>query len=167
MMNNKVRKTKRGRLVATVAAVALLAVACGIGIRAYAQSTSAPKPVNGTSKVDTQSTQSAPQTDSQTVSDADERLADSLKNALSTSSEGLTEVTHPDGTVTVDLEGRFQNFSVAKVNPDGTITTECVSDAKEVDQFFGTGDAKTAAKPTANDRTVKPIESTPKARRKN
>lgn len=160
MMNNKVRKTKRGRLVATIAAVALLAVACGIGIRAYAQSSSAPKPVNGASKVDTQSTQSAPQTDSQT--DADARLADSLKNALSTSSEGLTEVRHPDGTVTVDLEGRFQNFSVAKVNPDGTITTECVSDAKEVDQFFGTDKAKTAAKPT-----VKSIESTPKARRKN
>jgi hypothetical protein len=162
-MNTKIREMKRSNLIIAAVAVALLAISCGIGISVYAQPTSASPIENGGSTVDTQEQQPAPQTETQTDSDADAQLAESLKNSLSTSSDGLTEVTHPDGTVTVDLEGRFQNFSVAKINPDGTVTTACVSNAKEVDHFF---EAKND-KATANKQIVKSSKSTRKARRKN
>ncbi len=51
---------------------------------------------------------------------------------LSQSSEGLEVVELPDGTLTVDLEGRFQEVAVAAVAPDGTVRTGCVSRPGEV-----------------------------------
>ena len=48
-----------------------------------------------------------------------------VDNALSRSTEGLVEVTHPDGHVSVHLQGRFQSASLARIGADGTVTT-CV-----------------------------------------
>ena len=44
------------------------------------------------------------------------------------SSEGLTEVTLPDGSVMVDLEGRFQVHSVMVRDASGRIHVRCVHD---------------------------------------
>ncbi|MEO1228874.1 MAG: hypothetical protein AAFZ18_08220 [Myxococcota bacterium] len=38
--------------------------------------------------------------------------------------EGLTEVLHPDGTVTLDLQGRFRSLPVAVQDEDGNVRIE-------------------------------------------
>jgi hypothetical protein len=52
-----------------------------------------------------------------------------LRNALSTSSEGLVEVPSPvpGGGIMVDLEGRFQNTFVAAVDESGRVGASCTS----------------------------------------
>ena len=42
-------------------------------------------------------------------------------NALRRDSEGLKEVVHPDGSVSVNLEGRFQSVSVAHIDENGKL----------------------------------------------
>ena len=62
-----------------------------------------------------------------------QQIADALEGNKST--EGLVEVQHEDGTVSVDLQGRFQNVMVAKKNDDGSVTTACV-DTPEAARSF-------------------------------
>jgi len=51
-----------------------------------------------------------------------------LRNALSTSSEGLVQVPGPiPGGVFVRLQGRFQNVMFAAVDSNGRVQTSCVS----------------------------------------
>jgi len=59
-----------------------------------------------------------------------------VENSLSRSTEGLVEVTHPDGHVSVHLQGRFQSASVARINSDGQIETTCVETQAEADTFL-------------------------------
>jgi hypothetical protein len=47
---------------------------------------------------------------------------------LNRSSEGLTEVRSRNGTVTVDLQGRYQYIYLARTNPDGSVSIGCVTD---------------------------------------
>ena len=54
-------------------------------------------------------------------------MRDALAAMVNTSSEGLKEVVKPDGTVTVDLEGRFQSAMVVSVGKDGTLASTCYS----------------------------------------
>jgi len=58
-------------------------------------------------------------------------LSDEMKEALgrmvNTSSEGLVEQRLADGTVLVDLQGRFQSAMVATIGPDGKLSTNCFS----------------------------------------
>jgi hypothetical protein len=41
------------------------------------------------------------------------------REALRRDSEGLVEVHHPDGSVSVNLQGRFQNVAVVHIGEDG------------------------------------------------
>jgi hypothetical protein len=66
-----------------------------------------------------------------------QKLADGIKDLVNQSDEGLKQVQHPDGSVSVNLEGRFQNVSVAQKNPDGTISQSCVNSPETAAQFFG------------------------------
>src|SRR5438045_9754141 len=50
-----------------------------------------------------------------------QQIADALKDHKST--DGLVEVKHADGTVEMDLQGRFQDVVIAKKNDDGTVAT--------------------------------------------
>ncbi|HEX8337213.1 MAG TPA: hypothetical protein VF621_10825 [Pyrinomonadaceae bacterium] len=58
-------------------------------------------------------------------------------------SEGLVQEKHGDGTVAVDLQGRFQNVTLAKRNDDGTVSAACV-DTPEAAGAFLRGAGKTA-----------------------
>jgi hypothetical protein len=49
------------------------------------------------------------------------------------SSEGLTEVMLPDGSVMVDLEGRFQVYTVQVRDASGKVHLRCVHDPARVD----------------------------------
>ena len=66
-----------------------------------------------------------------------EKLAAGLKPMLNQSTEGLVEVQHSDGSVSMDLEDRFQNVTVARVNKDGTVSTSCVDNPRAAGAFFG------------------------------
>ena len=65
------------------------------------------------------------------------KLAYGLKGMLNKSTEGLVEEHQHDGSVTVDLQGRFQNVTVARANKDGTVTTSCVDTPRAAAAFFG------------------------------
>src|SRR4051812_47169692 len=70
------------------------------------------------------------------------QLGAALKNYLNRSSQGLTVKTHPNGVQSVDLQGRFQNVSVAKINADGSASEKCVSNMKEAEEFLTSSPAK-------------------------
>lgn len=48
-----------------------------------------------------------------------------LRNALSRSTEGLEAIRRPDGAVMIDLQGRFQSISAARINDDGEVEVGC------------------------------------------
>lgn len=48
-----------------------------------------------------------------------------LRNALSRSTEGLVFTRAPGGPISVDLQGRFQNVTVARIGADGEIEMTC------------------------------------------
>jgi hypothetical protein len=56
-----------------------------------------------------------------------------LQNMLSRSTEGLVPVQHPDGSVSVNLQGRFQSASVARIDSSGKLHTTCVDSAENAD----------------------------------
>lgn len=65
------------------------------------------------------------------------KLTEGIKPLVNQSTEGLVEVKHPDGSVSMDLQGRFQNVSVAKREADGTVTQSCVNNIAAATAFFG------------------------------
>jgi len=65
---------------------------------------------------------------------AEVELDPDTQNALRRDTEGLVEVHHADGSVSIDVQGRFQNVSLARVNSDGTVTI-CSDNAHGVQQM--------------------------------
>jgi hypothetical protein len=51
---------------------------------------------------------------------------DQMKASLNQSDVGLEFVNRPDGSTIVDLQGRYQSMSIAKIGPDGRPQTTCV-----------------------------------------
>jgi hypothetical protein len=75
-----------------------------------------------------------------------QQIGNGMKNMLSQSDEGLKQVQHPDGSVSMNLEGRFQNVSVAQKNEDGSISQSCVNSPETAGAFFGIEPEKFGAK---------------------
>lgn len=65
-----------------------------------------------------------------------QQLAEGLKKMLNRSTEGLVEISESDGSVSMDLQGRFQNVTVARTNEDGGVTTSCVDNPQAAANFF-------------------------------
>jgi hypothetical protein len=65
-----------------------------------------------------------------------QRVADGLRPLVSQSTDGLVQVRRPDGAVSMDLQGRFQNVTVAKKESDGTVTQGCVDNPNSAAAFF-------------------------------
>jgi hypothetical protein len=95
-------------------------------------------------RVNARTMQQAPLTQEQS-----QQIADALKDNKSTA--GLVEVKHADGTVELDLQGRFQNVVLAKKNDDGSVSTACVDNAEAARAFL------------QNDQTTSPTTSGRKA----
>ena len=70
------------------------------------------------------------------------QLGMALKNYLNRSSQGLTVKTHPNGAQSVDLQGRFQSVSLAKINADGSASEKCVTSMREAEHFLKASPAK-------------------------
>ena len=74
--------------------------------------------------------------------DQSQQIADALKDNKST--DGLVQVQHANGTVEMDLQGRFQNVMLAKKNDDGSVSEACV-DSSEAASAFMKGNGATAS----------------------
>jgi hypothetical protein len=94
-------------------------------------------------------------------------LAAGLKNMLNRSTEGLTAVRHPNGAVTVDLQGRFQSVAVATKNPDGTVAESCVTSKKEASAFLKSAGAGAAKSSVAKRNSFRRMKATDKTERGN
>jgi hypothetical protein len=66
-----------------------------------------------------------------------QKLAAGLSQMVNQSTEGLEQVQHEDGSVSMDLQGRFQNVTVARVNQDGSVAQSCVDSPEAAGAFFG------------------------------
>jgi hypothetical protein len=85
-----------------------------------------------------------------------QRLADGLKQLANQSTDGLQSVRHADGSVSIDLQGRFQNVAVAKLDEDGKVIQSCIDNPEAGAAFFGidpqlVGVKKTTAPKTNNE----------------
>ena len=84
-----------------------------------------------------------------------QRLAAGIKSLVNQSTEGLKSVQHADGSVSIDLQGRFQNVAVAKLDEEGNLIQSCVDNPGSAAAFFGidpqlVGVKKQAAAGSAN-----------------
>jgi hypothetical protein len=65
-----------------------------------------------------------------------ETLAQGIKQLVNPTTDGLVEVRHANGMVSMDLQGHFQNVSVAKRESDGSISQSCINDLESAAEFF-------------------------------
>lgn len=94
-------------------------------------------------------------------------LLEGMKSYVNDSADGLRVVKHPDGRLSMDHEGRFQNVMVAKRNADGTISIDCATGLEQVRQFLEkqkTADAASANGSRAAGTAVTPQPNAPKAK---
>jgi len=93
-----------------------------------------------------------------------QQLADGLKGMLNNkSTEGLVQQKHEDGSVSMKLQGRFQNVELARVNTDGSMEQACVDEPKAAAEFLGvdpklvgiktSGDTATPARPRTQQKS--------------
>ena len=87
-------------------------------------------------RVNAQTLQQGPLTQAQS-----QQLAAQLEGNQET--DGLVQEKQADGTVSVDLQGRFQNVTLARRNDDGTVSAACV-DTPEAAGAFLSGREKSA-----------------------
>jgi hypothetical protein len=85
-------------------------------------------------QVNAQTLQQGPLTQDQA-----QQIADALKDNKST--DGLVQVQNPDGSVSVDLQGRFQNVMLAKRNTDGSVDQACVDNSEAASAFLQSKDS--------------------------
>lgn len=64
------------------------------------------------------------------------RLAEGIKQLVNQSTEGLIQIEHADGSVSMNLQGHFQNVMLAKKEADGTISQACVDNVEAAASFF-------------------------------
>jgi hypothetical protein len=80
-------------------------------------------------RVNAQTLQQGPLTQEQA-----RQLSEQLEGNKET--DGLVQEKREDGTVSVDLQGRFQNVTLAKKNDDGTVSAACVDTPEAAGAFL-------------------------------
>ncbi len=130
-------------LIAILVAVFALAATAAVSLRAEGKQE--PKPAakttdahgnpgyraNALMPINAQSGQVRPLTQEEA-----QRLANGLKQLVDQSTDGLQQVRHADGSVSMDLQGRFQSIAVAKRDDDGTLVQSCVDNREAAAAFF-------------------------------
>jgi hypothetical protein len=87
-----------------------------------------------------------------------QQLAEGIKSLVNQSTDGLKQVQHPDGSVSMDLEGRFQNVALAKRTVDGNLAQSCVDNPESAAAFLGIDRELIDGTPSKNRNRVKPVE---------
>ena len=127
--------------VSTIVAVFALGTTAAVSLRAKRPASnaqtndihpSAPSRVVAPVPLDSQTGQVRPLTQEEA-----QRLAAAIKQLANQSTDGLQSVRHADGSVSMDLQGRFQNIAVAKLDEDGKLTQSCVDNPESAAVFFG------------------------------
>jgi hypothetical protein len=90
-------------------------------------------------------------------------LAQGLAQLINQSTEGLVQVRHANGMVSMDLQGRFQNVLLAKREADGTVSQSCVDNIDSAAAFFEI-DPDLIRAAAASSRQQQPISTTPEIR---
>lgn len=90
-----------------------------------------------------------------------QQMAEGLKKLVNQSTEGLQQVRHADGSVSMDLQGRFQNVVLARKADDGKVAQACVDNPESAAAFLGIDrelidGVKTT--PAKTRQTVAPVE---------
>ncbi len=148
---NSTKKFRRVSLASVVVAAAILAIAAVTVISGQNVGTQEPTEQEGSSQVSKKANKKVvaaevaghqDEVNSQTGQNPEltpeetEKLAAGLKKLVNKSTEGLDEVHHADGSVSLDLEDRFQNVTVAKVDEDGNLIQSCVDNPRAAGAFF-------------------------------
>ena len=87
-------------------------------------------------RVNAQTLQQGPLTQEQA-----QQLAEQLEGNQET--DGLVQEKRDDGTVSVDLQGRFQNVTLAKRNDDGSVSAACVDTPEAAGAFLNSREKTT------------------------
>jgi hypothetical protein len=165
---NSSKNARRVIAVAIVMAVLALGAMAAVSLRSQAKDTKAPQanaetpanlPANSQpASFVAQTGQIRPLTQEEA-----QRLAEGLKKLVNQSTDGLQSVQHADGSVSMDLQGRFQSVAVAKRDENGNVVQSCVDNREAAAAFFGidpqlvgvparTGSVKTNATQKGGDR---------------
>ena len=64
------------------------------------------------------------------------KLAAAIKDLVNQSADGLVQVRRADGSVSMNLQGRFQNVLLAKKTDSGTIDQACVDNVDAASAFL-------------------------------
>lgn len=164
------RKIRRLALTSIIVAVFALGAMAAVSLRANQPKNSTPPQSNvqagdaranlryraGTPiPIDPQTGQVRPLTQEEA-----QRLAAGIKELVNQSTDGLQSVRHADGSVSMDLQGRFQNLAVAKLDEDGKLTQSCIDNPESAAEFFGidpqlVGVKKKAGAPKVNNAAQK------------
>src|SRR5439155_12445694 len=137
--------TKIGRLarVGIIVAVFALGATAAVSLRTSQVKTSQPiqsqnTPANLNFRTGAQQLPPDPQTGQirPLTQDEAQRLAEGIKQVLNQSTDGLESVRHADGSISVDLQGHFQNVLLMKRNDDDSLTESCVDNPKAAAAFF-------------------------------
>jgi hypothetical protein len=83
-------------------------------------------------------------TEPQAAPDAD--FNREIEKSINTSSEGLQQVTLPNGAVKMDLQGRFMSAYVATRDANGKVVAPCLTNENDVKAFEKTSAATQAAR---------------------
>lgn len=82
-------------------------------------------------------TVSAQKSDASEKRQSDRKLAAKIRELTNRSDEGLLQEVLPDGSVSMDLQGRFQNVMLGKLDSNGEPVAACVASLDEANRFFG------------------------------
>ena len=82
------------------------------------------------------------------------RLAEGIRQLVNQSTDGLVQIQHDDGSVSMDLQGRFQDVILAKKNADGSVEQVCVDNPLDAALFFEIDPALVGAATAAASRAA-------------
>ena len=139
---NSSKNARRVIAVAIVMAVLALGAMAAVSLRSQAKDTKAQQANAGTPanlRTNTQPASFVPQTGQirPLTQEEAQRLAANIKQLVNQSTEGLKSVQHADGSVSMDLQGRFQSMVVTKRDENGEWVMSCVDNRAAAAAFFG------------------------------
>ena len=88
-----------------------------------------------------------------------QELAEGLRKMVNKSADGLSEVQHADGSVSMDFNGHYRHVVVAREREDGTLSMSCVDNPKAAASALGVD-------PKLLGVEAGPTQQTPQARQK-
>jgi hypothetical protein len=141
--NSRIRTGRLSLGSAVVAIVVLAAAAVTVVSRHRVISDQAQSHAKASQRVGTLSTSRKFSPANQSIKAQDlapeeaDRLASGLGEMIDPSANGLTEVRHSDGSVSIDLNGHFENVTVARVERNGGVSQSCVNNPEAAGAFFG------------------------------